>query len=89
MISFGLFGIGCSIKYKKAEVCVKNLILTLEMYNYLSQCSIAVKRRYNHGNSYKGEHLIGAGLRFIGLLHCCHGGKHYDMWAVMAQDEEL
>ena len=35
-----------------------------------------MKRHHDHCNSYKGEHLIGAGLQFRGLVHFCHGGKH-------------
>ena len=38
--------------------------------------SIAVKRDHSHSNSYKGKHLIGAGLQFGGLVHYCHGKKH-------------
>jgi hypothetical protein len=35
---------------------------------YLSQCSIAVKRHHDQGNSYKRKHLIGAGLQSIVIL---------------------
>jgi hypothetical protein len=33
-------------------------LLKLQLHA-LSQCSIAVKRHHDHGNSYKGRHLIG------------------------------
>jgi len=46
--------------------------------------SIVVKRHHDHSNSYKGKHLIGAGLYILGrLIHCCHGGKHRGMQAGM------
>lgn len=35
---------------------------------------IAMKR--HHSNSYKGKHLIMAGLQFRGLVCYCHGRKH-------------
>jgi hypothetical protein len=40
--------------------------------------SISVKRHGDHRNSFKGKHLIGAGLKFINLVHCHHGRKHGD-----------
>ena len=50
----------------------------------LVRASIAVKRRHDHGNSYKGKHFIGAGLQFRGLVHCHHGRKRgsiqADIW---------
>jgi hypothetical protein len=42
----------------------------------MSRVSISVKKHYDHGNSYKGKHLIEAGLQFRGIIHCHHGGKH-------------
>jgi hypothetical protein len=33
-------------------------------------------KRHAHGNSYKGKHLIEAGLEFKGLVHCHHGWKN-------------
>jgi hypothetical protein len=41
-----------------------------------SQCSISVKRHHGHDNSYKGHHLIEAGLQFRGSDHYHHGGEH-------------
>lgn len=44
----------------------------------LSQCPLTVKRYRDHGNSYKGEHFIRAGL-----VHCWHGGSmaaHRQTW---------
>lgn len=38
----------------------------------LGRVFIAVKRHHDHSNSYKGKHLIGAGLQFEGLVHCYH-----------------
>ena len=34
------------------------------MVTVLVRVSIAVKRHHDQGNSYKGQHLIGAGLHF-------------------------
>lgn len=39
-------------------------------------CVGAVKRLLDHDNSYKGKHLIGAGVQFRGLVHYHHSGKH-------------
>ena len=41
--------------------------------------SIAVERHYDHGNSYKGNHLVGAGLRvwwLSPLSSWWHAGRH-------------
>lgn len=40
----------------------------------LFQCSVALKRLYDCGNSYNGRHLTG---------HCPHGGKHDNTLADM------
>ena len=45
--------------------------------------SIAVKRHHNQGNSYKGQHLIGAGLQYH------HGGKHGIVQANVVLEKEL
>ena len=37
---------------------------------------IAVKRHHDHGNSYKGNHLIGAGLQFQRLETWWCAGRH-------------
>ena len=42
----------------------------------LVRVSIAVKRQHIHGNSYKGKHLIRAGLQCIGLVRYHHRRKH-------------
>lgn len=42
----------------------------------LIQCSSAIKKHHDHGNSYKVKYLIGAGLEFIGLIHSHHSRKH-------------
>jgi hypothetical protein len=43
-------------------------MLSIENYfrmkHFVSQCSIAVKRRHDHDKSSKGKNLIGAGLQF-------------------------
>ena len=41
-----------------------------------ARVSVAMKAHCDHDNSYKGKHLIGAGLQFRGLVHYGHGGKH-------------
>lgn len=33
---------------------------------------------YDHGNTYKGKHSIGADLQFKALVHYHHGREHYD-----------
>jgi hypothetical protein len=38
--------------------------------------SIALKRHHDHSNSYRGKHLIGAGLQFRDVVHYHHGQKH-------------
>ena len=48
-----------------------------------------MKGYYDHGNSYKGKHLIGAGLQFRGSVHCHHGGKHGSMQADVVLEKEL
>ena len=35
-----------------------------------------MKRHHDHSNSYKGKHLIGAGLQGRGLVHYHHEEKH-------------
>ena len=41
----------------------------------LFRVSIAINRHHNHGNSYKGNYLVGvAYLKFRGLVHYHHGG---------------
>ena len=42
-----------------------------------------MKRHNDHGNSYKGKYLSGAGL------HYCHGGKHGGMQADMVLEKDL
>jgi len=48
-----------------------------------------VKGLHDHGNSYKGQHLIGAGLQFRDLVHYGHGRKHGRMQADMVLKKEL
>lgn len=55
----------------------------------LTQCSIAVKREHDYRDSYKGKHLIGAGLLYKGVVHCHHGGEHCDIQSDMALGKEL
>ena len=55
----------------------------------LNQGFIVVKRHHGHDNSYKGKYLIGADLRFRGLVHYHHGGKHSSMQAHMVLEKEL
>ena len=51
--------------------------------------SISVKRRYDHGNSYKRQHLIKAGLQFWGFLHWDHGRKHDGTQADVVLERKL
>ena len=48
-----------------------------------------MKRHRGYSNSYKGWHLIGAGVQFRGLVHCHHGGKHGGMQADMVLERKL
>lgn len=48
----------------------------LALPSVLVRGSIAAKRRHDQGNSTKGQHLIGSGLHFRGLVHHCHSRKH-------------
>jgi len=41
----------------------------------LVKVSITVKRHHDHSNSYKGKHLIGAGLKFQRCSPLLTGGK--------------
>jgi hypothetical protein len=54
-----------------------------------NQCSIAVKKHCDQGNSYKRKHLIGAGLQLQKLVHYYHGGKHGSMKADMVLEKKL
>ena len=51
--------------------------------------SVAVKRHHDPNNSYKGKHLIKAGLKFRGLVHYHHGRKHGSMQADTVLEKEL
>ena len=42
-----------------------------------------MKRHHDHGNTYKGKHLIGTDLQLGGLVSYRHGGKHGGMQADM------
>ena len=46
-----------------------------------------MKRHHDHSNSYKGKHLIRAGLWFRGLACYCHGGKQDGMQADMVLEK--
>jgi hypothetical protein len=55
----------------------------------LVRISIAMKRHHDHGNSYKGNHLIGAGLQFRASVHYHHVGKHGSTQAYMVLKRQL
>ena len=46
-----------------------------------ARCPRSFWRRHDCGKSYKGTHLIGAGLQLRGSVHCQHGRKHGDVQA--------
>ena len=51
-----------------------------------------MKRHYDQGNSYKGNHLIRVGLQFYSfksLAHYDHSRKHDSMKADMVLEKEL
>jgi hypothetical protein len=50
---------------------------------------VRVKRHCDHGNTYEGKHLIGAGLQFRGLARYHHGGKQGSIQADMVLEEML
>jgi hypothetical protein len=62
---------------------------SVHLEKYYLRVSIAVKRHHDHSNSYKGKHLIWAGLRFWGLVRCCHGRKHGDVQTGMSDAGEV
>ena len=37
---------------------------------------MAVKRNRDHGNTFKGKHLVGTSYSFRGLVHYHHGEEH-------------
>ena len=47
------------------------------------------KKHHDQSNSYKGKHLVGAGLQFRGSVHYYHGGKHGIMQADVVLEKEL
>ena len=47
------------------------------------------KRYHDHGNSYKGEHLIEAGLQFRGLVYYHRGRKHGGTQVDMVLERQL
>ena len=69
----------------------------------LVRVSIAVKRHHDHGNSYKGKHLIGSGLQFQRFSPLSswwgawqHTGKHgtgevaqFLIWVSRQQEERV
>jgi len=55
---------------------------------WLSLGFVAVKRHHDHGNCYKGKHLIEAGLRFRGIVHY-HDEKHGSLQTDMVLEKEL
>jgi hypothetical protein len=44
-------------------------------------------KRHDQGNSYKGKHLVGAGLQFRSLVHYHHDGKHSSRQADVVLEE--
>jgi ABC-type uncharacterized transport system ATPase subunit len=46
-----------------------------------------VKRHHDHGNSYKGKHLIGLDYKFRLALYC-HGEKHGRIQTGMMLEKE-
>lgn len=61
----------------------------LSLPSVLVRGSIAVKKRHDQGNSTKGQHLIGSGLHFRGLVHHCHSRKHGGTQADPVLEKEL
>ena len=56
-----------------------NMIEQMLHKTVLVRVSIAVKRYHDHGNSYKGNYLIGANLWVNGLDHYHQGREHGGM----------
>jgi hypothetical protein len=48
-----------------------------------------VKRHHDQGNSYKGQHLIGAALQFQRFVHYCHGREHDSLHPDMVLEKKL
>jgi hypothetical protein len=55
----------------------------------LDRVSIAVKRHHDQGNSYKGQHSIGAGLQFKRLSQFSSWWKHSRVQTDMELEKEL
>ena len=55
----------------------------------LVRVSTAMKKHFDHSNSYKKKHLIGTGLEFRGVVHYTHGRKHGSMQEDMVLEKEL
>ena len=55
----------------------------------VSQGYITVKRHHGYDNSFKGKHLIRAGLQFRGVVHYYHGGKQGDMQGDRVLERQL
>ena len=51
--------------------------------------SIAMKRHYDHVNSYKRKHLIGVGLQVQRFSPLLHGRKHGVMQTDMVLKKDL
>ena len=48
-----------------------------------------MNRHHDQGNSYKGQHLIGAALQFQGSVHYHHARIHWSIQADMVLEKEL
>ena len=48
-----------------------------------------MNRNHYQGNPCKGEHLIGAGLQFRGLVYYNHGGNHSSRQEELVLEKEL
>ena len=46
-----------------------------------------MKRYRGYSNSFKGQHLVGAGLQFRGLVHYHYGRKHGGVQADMVLEK--
>ena len=59
----------------------------VEAASSLGQCPMSVKGHHDHGDSYEGKHLTGAGLQWRGLVHYCHSRKQGSSQADMVLEE--
>jgi hypothetical protein len=57
-----LLSVNKKVRFIIIRLCLYNLALNYILKLCPKQCSLAVKRHHDHGNTYKGKHLGEVGL---------------------------